>query len=252
LDARPSLELLLSAYWSGPEVAANLVILLHLLVALLVGGVLGYERTFHGRAAGMRTYSLVCLASTALTVLGGYPELWYAASTAGGATRVLAPDPTRVIQGIMTGIGFLGAGVIVRDGMSTRGLSTAASVWMTASIGVLIGIGFLIAALSAAAMALLVMSGVRLLEMRLPRRGLLHLRARFPREQCPSAAEMRALVARFGFDAQGLTYELHSDGRGLEYRMSLVSRHPGEGEALAAELLRMSDLLGFRLSPLRD
>lgn len=242
------LERLAAAYWSAPEVAANLVILAHLLGALLVGGLLGYERTFHGRAAGVRTYALVCLASTALPVLGGYPGLWYAASGAG----IPAVDPTRMIQGIMTGIGFLGAGVIVRDGLSIRGLSTAASIWTTAAVGVLIGAGFHLAALAAALLAMVVMSGLRWLEARLPRRGLLHLRARFPREHCPSEAEIRALIARFGFQAEGLAYELHDNGKGLEYRMSLVTRHPPEGEALAQALLRMPELKSFRLSPLRD
>lgn len=252
MSIRASLETLLAGYWSAPEVAANLVILLHLLVALIVGGLLGYERSFHGRAAGLRTYSLVCLASTALTVLSGYPELWYASSHLPGTAPYSSADPTRVIQGIMTGIGFLGAGVIVRDGMSIRGLSTAASIWMTASVGILIGLGFVIAACAAAVLAMFVMSGLRWLEDRLPRRGLLHLRARFPREQCPTETDMRALVARFGFRAQGLSYELHDNGRGLEYRMSLVTRHPPDGEALAQELLRMPQLSAFRLSPLRD
>src|ERR1700730_10056573 len=99
----------LGAYWSAPEVAANIVIFLNLLGALLLGLLVGYERSFRGRAAGMRTYGLVCMASAALTVFAGYPEFWYA----GRAATPLFADPTRVVQGIVTGVGFLGAGVIV-------------------------------------------------------------------------------------------------------------------------------------------
>ena len=83
----------LRAYWSPAELATNGVILLNMLGALLLGLLVGYERSYHGRAAGMRTYSLVCMASAALTVLGGYPEFWY-----GGHGAIVGSDPTRVIR----------------------------------------------------------------------------------------------------------------------------------------------------------
>ena len=104
----------LSAYWSATEVSANLAIFLTLLGALLLGLVVGYERTYHGRAVGMRTYGLVCMASAALTTFVGYPTLWYG----GHAATVGTVDPTRVVQGIVTGIGFLGAGIIMKDGLA--------------------------------------------------------------------------------------------------------------------------------------
>src|SRR5436853_2938952 len=101
----------LAAYWSAPEVAANVLIFLNLLGALILGMLVGYERAFHGRAAGMRTYGLVCMASAGLTVFVGYPGFWY-----GGLVSLpVNPDPTRVVQGIVTGIGFLGAGVIMKE-----------------------------------------------------------------------------------------------------------------------------------------
>ena len=108
----------LAAYWSGPIVASNIVIFLNLLGALLLGLLVGYERSFHGRAAGMRTYGVVCMASAALTVFVGYSALWYG----GHAVTTTSVDPTRVVQGIVTGIGFLGAGVIVKEGFSIGGL----------------------------------------------------------------------------------------------------------------------------------
>jgi putative Mg2+ transporter-C (MgtC) family protein len=64
-------------YWSAAELNANIIIFLNLAGAMLLGFVVGYERSYHGRAAGMRTYSLVCLASAALTVIVGYPNLWF-------------------------------------------------------------------------------------------------------------------------------------------------------------------------------
>src|SRR5271165_2643894 len=101
---------LLVAYWSQAELITNGILLLHLLGATFVGLLLGYERSYHGRAAGMRTYALVCVASTMLTVINGYPGQWYGGLSATPSSA----DPTRVIQGIMTGIGFLGAGVIIK------------------------------------------------------------------------------------------------------------------------------------------
>src|ERR1700760_1322351 len=97
-------------YWTGPALAANGFIALNLLGALLLGMLVGYERSYNGRAAGMRTYGLVCMASTALTVFVGHAPLWY-----GGNAGNAAADATRVVQGVVTGIGFLGAGVIMKD-----------------------------------------------------------------------------------------------------------------------------------------
>src|SRR3954462_1079892 len=109
-----------------------------LLAAVLVGGLIGLERSFHGRPAGFRTHTLVCTASSLLMLVTVYEALWFVPQV---SVRV-ALDPTRMAQGIMTGIGFLGAGVIVKEGMSVRGLTTAASIWITAAIGILMGIGF--------------------------------------------------------------------------------------------------------------
>src|SRR5476651_1059361 len=104
----------LAAYWSSGEMATNGVILLNLLGAFALGLFVGYERSFRGRAAGMRTYGLVCMASCALTVITGYPEFWYGIHR----TTITDFDPGRIIQGVVTGIGFLGAGVIMRDGFN--------------------------------------------------------------------------------------------------------------------------------------
>ena len=95
----------------------------------------GFERSYHGRPAGFRTHTLVCVASSALMLVTMYQSHWYPESFSG---RV-ALDPTRMAQGIMTGIGFLGAGVIFKEGLTVRGLTTAASIWITAAIGILAG-----------------------------------------------------------------------------------------------------------------
>src|ERR1041385_8615149 len=118
-----------------------LTIVTHLLVALVAGALIGYERSFQGRPAGVRTHALVCMASSLLMLLTVFQSSWFLASA-----EVVRIDPTRMAQGIMTGIGFLGAGVIVKEGLTVRGLTTAASIWTTAAIGILTGIGFYFAA----------------------------------------------------------------------------------------------------------
>jgi len=109
-------------------------LLLRPLLALVAGGLVGLERSFHGRAAGLRTYALVSFASALLV----------------GVAQSLSPAPgdgntnvARVIQGIVTGIGFLGAGVIVHheQGKRIHGLTSAACVWLTACIGIVCGAG---------------------------------------------------------------------------------------------------------------
>jgi len=138
---------LFTGYWSAREVSVNLLIFANLFGALLLGLLVGYERSYHGRAAGMRTYGLVCMASCALTVFVGYPAYWYGGAPISMVAGTLSPDPTRVVQGIVTGVGFLGAGVIMKEGLNISGLTTAASIWSSSAIGILVGVGFYPAAI---------------------------------------------------------------------------------------------------------
>ena len=123
---------------------------LHLLGALGAGALIGLERSFHGRPAGFRTHTLVCVTSSLLMLVTLYQSEWLP----GVPLETVKMDPTRMAQGIMTGIGFLGAGVIYKEGATVRGLTTAASIWLTAAIGILFGIGFYFPALLATAFAL--------------------------------------------------------------------------------------------------
>ena len=111
--------------------------------ALVAGGLIGLERSHRGRPAGFRTHALVCLASSSADA---GDRVRRPLVSADAAARVVL-DPTRMAQGIMTGIGFLGAGAIIKEGFSVRGLTTAASIWITAAIGILTGVGFYFAAL---------------------------------------------------------------------------------------------------------
>jgi putative Mg2+ transporter-C (MgtC) family protein len=117
---------------SMPQSTAD--ILIRLCLAALFGGVIGFERDVHGRSAGLRTHLLVCLGSALFMIIS------LAVSTLGEGTLVRV-DPGRVAAQIVTGIGFLGAGVIIKHGMSVRGLTTAACLWVTAALGMAAGGG---------------------------------------------------------------------------------------------------------------
>jgi putative Mg2+ transporter-C (MgtC) family protein len=124
-------------------------ILLRLLFAVVLGGLIGMERGAHGRPAGFRTHILVCLGATMAALL---PDLFQLGENGGPLL-----DRARIVSGVVTGIGFLGAGAIIRLGDLVRGLTTAAGIWFTAVLGVLIGSGFFWLAVICAAVSLLVL-----------------------------------------------------------------------------------------------
>ena len=238
---------ILTSYWSTSELMTNGLIMLHLLGALAIGFIIGYERSYHGRAAGIRTYSLVCVASTALTVVNAYPGMWFGGINPSAATG----DPTRVMQGILTGIGFLGAGVIMRDGFSIRGLSTAASIWMTATIGIVIGLGFYGAAISVAVITIALMSGVRSIESALPHQEQLHLSMVFPADKTAPVDVIRQIMAKHGYDVSNWSFHLADQGRRFEYQLVLHASSPIDPAILAEKLKEFEGLQEYCLSPSR-
>src|SRR3954470_10754706 len=183
-----------------------------LLAAVLVGGLIGLERSFHGRPAGFRTHTLVCTASSLLMLVTVYEALWFVPQV---SVRV-ALDPTRMAQGIMTGIGFLGAGVIVKEGMSVRGLTTAASIWITSAIGVLMGIGFYFPAAVATALTLGTLSLFRWIESQMPNQAFSHFSVRFLREQVMPETDLRELMRSHKFKVVSMIYRMSGEGRYFE------------------------------------
>ena len=243
---------LIATYWSQTEIATNLVILLHLGGALLLGLAVGYERSYHGRAAGMRTYGLVCMASTALTIVGGYPGFWYGGS---GAALLSAADPTRIIQGIVTGIGFLGAGVIMREGFNISGLTTAASIWTSSVIGILVGVGFYLSAMGLALMSALIMIYLSKVEAWLPSRHAVAITMKFKREFIPSEAGLRKIALERGYAIAGGSLTIGSHEGQQEWRFVALALSKKSGAplpALAAELAAFAGIESFQISHARN
>jgi putative Mg2+ transporter-C (MgtC) family protein len=218
-------------------------LLLRPVLALVAGGLVGLERSFHGRAAGLRTYALVSFASALLVGVAQYLE--------SGPTGGIG-DVTRVIQGIVTGIGFLGAGVIVKEGFTVRGLTTAASIWVVSAIGVAFGAGFLLAGTVGVGLTLGALSLLRVVEDRLHVQLYVHCRVAFRRHELHDEAWLRVFVKHHGFVITELSYRL--DGRAdlFEYRIVMWSADPNAVPSLGRALLEDEAVSDFTISPSRD
>ncbi len=136
--------------------------LLRLSLAALLGGLVGIERELREREAGLRTHLLVALGSALFTIVSAYG--FHAFLTSGQS--VVRVDPTRIAAQIVTGIGFLGAGAIIRQGFSVRGLTTAATLWVVAAIGLAAGAGYYSAAVITTGLVLISLYPLRILAYR--------------------------------------------------------------------------------------
>jgi len=221
---------------------------LRLVAALAAGGIIGLERSYRGRAAGFRTHALVCVASCLLMLVTVFESYWI---TSIAASRVVI-DPTRMAQGIMTGIGFLGAGVIVKEGLTVRGLTTAASIWITAAIGILAGIGFYVAAGLGTVLTLGTLSVFRWIEGRMPSEFYANFLVRFPRSGVMAEEELRRLIAEHGFSVANMSYRIAGQGREFEYQMVLRTLHAANTQKFSARLAAEPTVTEFRIAPTGD
>ena len=225
-------------------------ILVHLFSALVAGGLIGLERTFHGRPAGFRTHALVCLTSCLLMSVTYYQFLWLPKEFVDSA--VVRTDPSRMAQGIMTGVGFIGAGVIHMEGMAVRGLTTAASIWLTAAVGILFGIGFYFPAIVATVIALSVLAIFRWFEAMVPSESYAHHYIRFRRQDVMPEQEVRKMLEGHGFSVANMTYRLSNDGSFFEYRMIIRTKDHTSAARLAESLRMLDRVCDFRISPTGD
>ncbi|MFH1093050.1 MAG: MgtC/SapB family protein [Candidatus Omnitrophota bacterium] len=133
-----------------------------LALAVVLSGLIGYEREVHGRAAGLRTTILVGVGSCLIMIISMYLHAIYAHSA--------DVDPTRIAAQVVSGIGFLGAGTIIRYGASVRGLTTAAGLWAVSGIGLAVGCGFYSAALMTTGIIFLVLVALSRFERKIRKR----------------------------------------------------------------------------------
>ncbi len=220
---------IMQSYWTDTHLKASLIVALNILGALVLGVILGYERTYRGRAAGMRTYGLVCMVSAGMLSICAFPDLWFGAQLAGVHFQT---DPTRTIQGILTGIGFLCAGVIMKEGFSITGLTTAASIWAVSSIGILVGVGFYLAAIALVLGVIMCMTLVSNVETYLPVRAAIAVRLKFKKNVEPDMKLIRQAVDKHGFIFTQSSVSISVHQESMEWNFIVLTPNRQIGDTL--------------------
>ncbi len=223
-------------------------VLARLAVAVLLGGLIGLERAHHGRPAGLRTHTLVCLSSCLLMLLTVFQ--WDLLS--GRQLETIRVDPTRMGQGIMTGIGFLGAGVIMKEKLTIRGLTTAASIWVSASIGIIIGMGMYFAGIVATVITVIVLSMFRLLERVVPSLHYGRLLLRFKSTEVMDYEELRRMISDCGVSSMPPAYAQEDEGRFFCYDMTIRTRSMANFHRLSEALRKLDAIKEFSVTPTGD
>ena len=197
---------------SGPLTEFDIVI--RLCFGFLAGGIIGLERSSHRQVAGLRTHILITLGSTSLMLL----SIWLPQSLYpdGGI------DPGRIAAQVVSGIGFLGAGAIIRLGNNIRGLTTAASLWLVAAIGLTIGAGMYIAAAAAEALSLITLVVLSRVERKIfPEMRSKLLEIHYNNSASVDVESVLEILKKFGVQSQSMDEEL-GDGKKNNTKLSFM------------------------------
>jgi putative Mg2+ transporter-C (MgtC) family protein len=208
-------------------------VLLRLALAAALGAAIGLERELREREAGLRTHLLVSLGSALFTIVSAYGFHAFLAS----GQSVVRADPSRIAAQIVTGIGFLGAGAIIRQGLSVRGLTTAATLWVVAAIGLATGAGYYSAAVVTTVLVLVSLWPLRILAHRI------FVRFRPDRERLlvdlepgSSAAAVLAAVERVGGRVESLSVVGSEDRRSVALEVDFPERGRAEATSVVGDL----------------
>ncbi|XHS00648.1 hypothetical protein ACFB49_22470 [Sphingomonas sp. DBB INV C78] len=212
---------------------------LPILGAVLAGAVIGAEREFRASPAGFRTHILVSL-SCALLMLAAVHQIRWLTDTPDEIIRI---DPVRMAHGVLTGIGFLCGGVIFREGFSVRGLTTAASLWMTASLGILFGVGFYSLAIAGAVATVLILAAVGATEKILPQRRYAHVKLYCSRDASLSEESLASRLAGFGLRVEATGIRMEGDC--VEFQATVRGDSETRRQLLVDALRRDSAIRGF-------
>jgi putative Mg2+ transporter-C (MgtC) family protein len=194
-------------------------IILRLLLGTLLGGIIGFERQTHGRPAGFRTQLLVCVACVLLMIISeNYNSVHRNVTEA-----YLRLDPTRIAAGAMTGVGFLGAGVIVKTGVSVQGLTTAACIWIVAAIGLAVGTGQYIAAVTGSVITFISLWMLRIVETKIPR--LTYRYITLVTDESGDENAISSLFKERGFDVSKMDYEIALTEKERRFIFTVASRN---------------------------
>jgi putative Mg2+ transporter-C (MgtC) family protein len=218
---------------SGIMETLHLELLVQLLLATLLGGAIGMERELSGKPAGLRTNILICVGSTLFTVL---------------SVKLSAGigDPGRIAAQVLTGVGFIGAGTILHTRGSVTGLTSAATIWVVAAIGMALGASAYTEALGTTLLVMLILKGLGLLETRVARQATHSNLTIHAKPEASTIEELESLVRRTGLDLTRvesrrenvdlvIEFELRGPKRLHDQVLIAILHHPGVRSASTGE-----------------
>jgi putative Mg2+ transporter-C (MgtC) family protein len=193
-------------------------ILIRLLLGSLVGGIIGFEREVHGRAAGLRTQLIVCVAGVLIMVLS--ENYYHHIQDLDVSLRI---DPARISAGALVGIGFLGAGVIIKSGYAVRGLTTAATIWIVSAIGLAIGGGLYFEGLATFGVTIIALIALRTLENKIKPLRYKNIIVSTP-ESSNAEERLTSMLTDGGFRIHSIDYEKSNTSDETIFRYTVSTR----------------------------
>ena len=230
--------------------AALVRVALNLGCALIAGALIGAERSYNGRTAGFRTNILVALAAAGAMVMAMQPQFVRASAMAG--FTYIDPIP-QIAQGVMTGVGFLGAGVIFKEGVSVQGLTTAACIWAVAAVGLLFGVGMYGPGAILTALILVVLTVLRSVETILPHKVYALATFTFESAHAPDEQTLGTILGLHEVQLYDVSYASRdggADGKLFEFSANLVTKSESGLQRLALRLKETAGLVEFSLAKL--
>jgi putative Mg2+ transporter-C (MgtC) family protein len=220
---------------------------LNLSCALIAGALIGAERSYNGRSAGFRTNILVALAAAGAILISLQPQ--FTAVTARMGFVYIDPIP-QIAQGVVTGVGFLGGGVIFKEGVSVQGLTTAACVWAVAAVGMLFGASMYGPGALLTLLILVTLIGLRVVETMLPKKVFALATFVFDGEHAPDQQALEALLGLHDVKLYDMSFAGREHGKLFELSANLVTSEESSLRGLAGRLKETAGLVEFSLAKL--
>lgn len=217
-------------------------IIIRLLLGAVIGGVIGFEREVHGRAAGFRTQLIVCVASVLIMIVS--QNYYFYIQDLDNTLRI---DPARISAGALIGIGFLGAGVIIKSGNEVRGLTTAASIWIVSAIGLAIGGGLYFEGLLTSIIAIIALMVLRTIEHKF--RILRFNDIKVTTNGMENAEEsIKSILQEQNFKVHRIDYERNREKDETIYRFTVSSRNKASAKQTFLKLSSLDFISTIRIS----
>ena len=204
--------------WTCSEINCDVI---KLIIAAIVGGIIGFERESHGQAAGLRTNVLVCTGACLLMMLSLHMEHMFRAVNINDT--VVRLDPARIASYAIASMGFLGAGAIITGKGTVKGLTTAASMWLVTGMGLAVGAGFFIPAVASVVLSLIALYGFRQIKRHLPKDEHTVLTLVFDDSNGPLEIIKEILTSR-EVAINFINYYLNNQQKTVTYKLRLQSR----------------------------